>query len=100
MLHKLLVDLKRERLQQIHFLVFEMLKKKKITVNCFLYSFITFFFFFFADYCQCQSITVLASVSLLIVASIYMFQCVCCSGVTSLSLRSQMDINLDAGASK
>lgn len=95
-LHKSLVEFAREQLQQSHFLFFG--NAEKIYCELFLYSSVTYFFF--ADYCQCQSITVLASVSLFTVASIYTIQCIHCSGVASLSLCSQTDINLDAGASK
>lgn len=66
--------------------------KKKNTVNCFctviMKSFLNFipfflFLFFFANHCQCQSITVLASVNLFTVASTYALRCICCSKVAS-----------------
>lgn len=84
---QVLVDfLIREHLQQkVIFSGVEKLKRK-ITVNCFctviMKSFF-FFFFFFANHCQCQSITVLASVNLFTVASTYTLQCICCSKVAS-----------------
>ena len=59
------------------------------------------FFFFCANHCQCQSITVLASINLFTVASTYTLQCICCSKVGScpgFGESREMDLILDAGA--
>lgn len=84
--HVLVDFLIREHLQQkvIFFSSGKLKKKKKITVNCFCTVIMkSFFFFFFANHCQCQSITVLASVNLFTVASIYTLRYICCSKVAS-----------------
>ena len=80
----------------------EKLKRKKITVNCFCTVIMKslFFFFFLPNHCQCQSITVLASVNLFLSLPHTLFNAYVAKRwqVVLGSVSPEMDLILDAGA--